>query len=45
MNTHLRICRAPGEASSHVVVVLTNVDPPTGQDLMRAARAALAPDR
>jgi D-alanyl-D-alanine carboxypeptidase len=45
MNAHLRICRAPGEANSHVVVVLTNVDPPTGQDLMRAAREALAPDR
>lgn len=43
VNTHLRICRAPGETSSHVVVVLTNVDPPGGQNLMRAARESLAP--
>jgi D-alanyl-D-alanine carboxypeptidase len=41
-NTHLRICRAPGETSSHVLVVLTNVDPPEGQNIMRAARECFA---
>jgi hypothetical protein len=43
MHTHLRLCRAPGETSSHLVVVLANLDPPAGKDLMRAARAGFAP--
>lgn len=43
VNTHLRLCRAPGETSSHLVVVLTNVDPPAGKNLMRAAREGFAP--
>jgi CubicO group peptidase (beta-lactamase class C family) len=43
VNTHLRICRAPGEATSHVLVVLTNVDPPGGQHLLHAAREGFAP--
>jgi CubicO group peptidase (beta-lactamase class C family) len=43
VSTHLRICRAPGETSSHLVAVLTNLDPPAGKELMRAARARFAP--
>lgn len=43
MHTHLRICRAPGETTSHLVAVLANLDPPAGKDLMRAARESFAP--
>jgi len=40
----LRVCRAPGETSSHLVAVLTNLDPPAGMELMRAVRARFAPN-
>jgi D-alanyl-D-alanine carboxypeptidase len=41
-SVRLRICRAPGEASSQVVIVLSNLDPPAGMDLMRLIRAGFS---
>jgi CubicO group peptidase (beta-lactamase class C family) len=41
-SARLRICRAPGETSSQVVIVLSNLDPPAGMDLMRLIRAGFS---
>jgi CubicO group peptidase (beta-lactamase class C family) len=38
----LKICRTPGAASSEVVAVLSNLDPPAGKDLMRFIRASFS---
>lgn len=41
-SARLRICQAPGEPSSQVVIVLSNLDPPAGMDLMRLIRAGFS---
>jgi D-alanyl-D-alanine carboxypeptidase len=41
-STRMSICRAPGDVSSQLVVVLSNLDPPAGTDLWRLIRAGFS---
>ncbi|HTV20289.1 MAG TPA: alpha/beta fold hydrolase [Polyangiaceae bacterium] len=41
-SARMRICRAPDDPSSQVVIVLSNLDPPAGNELMRLIRAGFS---
>lgn len=41
-SARMSICRAQGETSSQVVIVLSNLDPPAGMDLWRLIRAGFS---